>query len=84
VAIDYRALRSVTARELVGALLHNGFELDRQGGAHQLYYHPADRRRVTISHHRPGQTFKVKTLRTTIERQAKWGEDDLRRLGLLP
>jgi methyl coenzyme M reductase subunit D len=49
------------------------------GGAHQLYLHP-DRRRVTVSFHRPGETFEIKTLRTMIETQARWTDEDLRRL----
>jgi predicted RNA binding protein YcfA (HicA-like mRNA interferase family) len=79
--IDYTRLRSLTARELIGALKKDGFILDRQTGSHQLYYH-SDGRRVTVSSH-AGVTFKIKTLKTMIEVQAKWNEDDLRRLKLL-
>lgn len=81
--IDYSKLRSVTAREIVRALLLDGFELDRQRGSHQQYRHPADSRRATVSFHRPGDTFRLKTLKTIIELQARWEEDDLRRLGIL-
>jgi len=56
--------------------------LDRQAGAHQLYLHP-DRRRVTVSFHRPGETFEMKTLRTMIETQARWTDEDLKRLKLI-
>ena len=49
--IHYSHLRSLTARELISALARDGFVLDRQAGAHQLYLHP-DRRRVTVSFHR--------------------------------
>lgn len=55
--IDYRALRSLTARKIVNALLHDGFVLDRQTGSHQHYVHPHDHRRVTVSLHHSGQTF---------------------------
>lgn len=82
-AIDYSKLRSVTAREIIRALLQDGFELDRQRGSHQQYRHPGDSRRVTVSFHRPGDTFRLKTLKTMIELQAMWGEDDLRRLRIL-
>lgn len=81
--IDYRTLRSVTARELVSALLRDGFVFDRQRGSHQLYHRPDDRRRVTVSYHHPGQTFPLKTLRSMIEQQARWAEEDLRRLKLI-
>jgi predicted RNA binding protein YcfA (HicA-like mRNA interferase family) len=81
--IDYRALRGLTARELVNALLRDGFVFDRQRGGHQLYYHPDDRRRVTVSFHHAGQTYPVKTLKSMLEEQARWNEDDLRRLKLV-
>ena len=80
--IHYSHLRSLTARELISALARDGFVLDRQAGAHQLYLHP-DRRRVTVSFHRPGETFEMKTLRTMIETQARWTDEDLRRLRLI-
>jgi len=80
--INYKRLRNITARELIAALIRDGFFLRNQVGSHQRYYHP-DRRRVTVSFHRPGDTFTVKTLKTMIEQQARWTEDDLKRLGLL-
>lgn len=81
-AINYSQLRSLTARELISGLIRDGFELDRQAGAHQHYLHP-DGRRVTVSFHRPGETFEAKTLKTMIEIQARWTDEDLRRLKLL-
>jgi predicted RNA binding protein YcfA (HicA-like mRNA interferase family) len=63
--------------------MRDGFVLDRQRGAHQLYYHPADRRRVTVGYHHAGQTYPVKTLKSMIEDQARWGKNDLRRLKLI-
>ena len=81
-AINYSQLPSLTARELIPALARDGFVLDRQAGAHQLYLHP-DMRRVTVSFHRPGETFEIKTLRTTIELQARWTDADLKRLRLI-
>ncbi len=81
-AIDYARLRNLTAREIISALIRDGFTLDRQSGSHQHYLHP-DRRRVTVSFHRPGETFAPKTLKRIIEDQARWTEEDLRRLGLL-
>ena len=81
-AINYSHLRSLTARELISALARDGFVLDRQAGSHQLHLHP-DGRGVTVSFHRPGDTFEIKTLRTMIEFQAHWTDDDLRRLKLI-
>jgi predicted RNA binding protein YcfA (HicA-like mRNA interferase family) len=80
--INYSKLRSLTARELIGALIKDGFSLDRQSGSHQQYSHP-DNRRVTISFHHPGDTFTPKTLKSMLEKQAKWNEDDLKRFNLL-
>lgn len=82
-AIEYRYLRSLTARELISALTRDGFILDRQSGSHQHYLHH-DGRRVTVSFHRPGETFPLKTLKRILEDQACWSENDLRRLKLLP
>jgi predicted RNA binding protein YcfA (HicA-like mRNA interferase family) len=82
-AIDYRALRGLTARRLINALLRDGFVLDRQAGAHQHYFDPDDHRRVTVSFHHSGQTFTPKVLKAMIELQARWSEADLRRLKLL-
>ena len=81
-SIDWSALRSLTARELISALIRDGFSLSAQSGSHQHYRH-ADRRRVTVSFHRPGETFPPKTLRRMIEDQACWTEEDLRRLRLI-
>jgi len=80
--IDYSRLRSLTAREIISALVRDGFSLRRQIGSHQRYYHP-DGRRVTVSFHRPSDTFPPKTLKKIIEDQARWTEDDLKRLKLL-
>jgi predicted RNA binding protein YcfA (HicA-like mRNA interferase family) len=80
--IDYGPLRSLTARALVSALERDGFRLDRQRGSHRLYKHP-DGRRVTVSFHRPGDTFAPKTLRSILELQARWTEADLKRVRLI-
>jgi predicted RNA binding protein YcfA (HicA-like mRNA interferase family) len=48
--IDYSRLRSVTARQLDGALLADGFVFRRQTGSHRRYAHP-DGRRVTLTVH---------------------------------
>ena len=80
--IDYSRLRSVAAREIVSALIRDGFYYDRQSGSHQQYCHQ-DGRRVTVSFHSPGDTFSSKILRSMLEKQAKWTVWDLKRLGVI-
>jgi predicted RNA binding protein YcfA (HicA-like mRNA interferase family) len=75
-AINYRKLRSIAAREIISALIRDGLTFDRQSGSHQHYWHP-DGRRVTVSFHHPGQTFPLKTLQRMVEDQAGWDEADL-------
>jgi predicted RNA binding protein YcfA (HicA-like mRNA interferase family) len=82
-AIDYRGLRTITARELVAALKRDGFQFVRQRGSHQRYRH-SDGRRVTVATHGGGETFSLKTLQAIIEFQARWSEEDLKRLKLIP
>jgi len=81
-AIDYRGLRSLTARELIATLTREGFYFVRQKGSHQRYRHP-DGRRVTVAPHGGGDTFTIKTLQSMIESQARWTEEDLKRLKLI-
>ena len=81
-SVDYSNLRSLTGRALRHALLQDGFVLTRQVGSHQRYVH-ADGRRVTVSLTRKGGTFAIGTLRSMIETQARWTEEDLKRLGIL-
>jgi predicted RNA binding protein YcfA (HicA-like mRNA interferase family) len=80
--IEWRQLRNLTAREIISALIRDGFILYNQRGSHQRYRH-ADGRRVTVTFHRAGDTFPIGTLRSIIELQARWTEEDLRRLSLL-
>jgi predicted RNA binding protein YcfA (HicA-like mRNA interferase family) len=80
--IDWSLLRSLTARELISALIRDGFFLRSQTGSHQRYRHP-DGRRVTVSFHHPSDTFRPKTLRRMLADQARWTAEDLRRLGLI-
>jgi predicted RNA binding protein YcfA (HicA-like mRNA interferase family) len=80
--IEWRRLRNLTAREIITALIRDGFVRHNQRGSHQRYRH-ADGRRVTVTFHRPGDTFPIGTLRSMIELQARWTEDDLRRLSLI-
>ena len=79
--IDYSQLRSLTSRELIRALLREGFFLARQRGSHRRHAHE-DGRRVTIPFTRSGETFAPGTLGSITEIQAERTADDLRRLGL--
>jgi len=76
--IDFSKLRSITARKIISALIKDDFYLDRSTGSHQHFRH-SDGRRVTVSFHHPGETFRPKTLRRMIE-YAGWSEEDLKRL----
>jgi predicted RNA binding protein YcfA (HicA-like mRNA interferase family) len=80
-AIDYAVLRTLTAHELIAALKRDGFEFVRQRGSHQRYRH-ADGRSVTVAPHAGGDTFTIKTLKSMIQLQARWTEEDIRRLRL--
>lgn len=80
--VDYSRLRSLTARQLAAALQSDGFVLKRQKGSHRHYVH-ADGRRVTLSFHHSSDIFRLGTLRSMIEAQARWTEEDLRRPRLL-
>jgi predicted RNA binding protein YcfA (HicA-like mRNA interferase family) len=77
--IDYSKLRNITASEIVSALSRDGFYLRSQKGSHQRYYHP-DGRKVTVSFHGSSDTFPPKILKTMVEKQAKWTDQDLKRL----
>jgi predicted RNA binding protein YcfA (HicA-like mRNA interferase family) len=83
VAIEYGKLRGTTARELISALVRDGFAFDRGSGSHQIYRH-GDGRRVTVTFHGSGDTFAPKTLKSMIETEAKWTAEDLKRLKLIP
>ena len=81
-AVNYALLRNLTAREIISALIRDGFLFDRGAGSHQIYYHP-DGRRVSVTFHAPGDTFARKTLKSMIEKEARWTEGDLTRLKLI-
>jgi predicted RNA binding protein YcfA (HicA-like mRNA interferase family) len=82
--IDFSKIRALTAAEITSALLADGFELrkSRRGTSHRRYFH-ADGRRVTVAFHGANTTFVPKTLKSMVEEQARWTEDDLVRLGLM-
>jgi len=67
---------------LIKALSKEGFIFTRQRGSHHRYHHP-DGRRVTVPFTRSGDIFAIGTLSSIIEKQARWSEEDLKRLNLL-
>ena len=75
-----RRLRSITARELVGALERNGFTYRRTRGSSRVYRH-SDGRRTIVHYYRANDTFPIRTL-TSILSGTQWTEGDLERLGL--
>ena len=80
--IDYGKLRNLDARKITSALTRDGFWLDSQSGSHKHYVHH-DGRRVTVTFHARGAVFKMKTLKSMLETQAGWTDEDLKRLKLL-
>jgi predicted RNA binding protein YcfA (HicA-like mRNA interferase family) len=66
---------------MIAALVRDGFAFDRGDGSHQIYYH-LDGRRVTVMFHGGHNTFARKTLKSMIA-QARWTEEDLKRLKLI-
>jgi predicted RNA binding protein YcfA (HicA-like mRNA interferase family) len=81
--IDFSKIRALTAREVIRALVADGFILRKSNaGSHRRYRHQ-DGRQVTVAYHGEHTTFLPKTLRSMIEEQARWNEDDLKRLKLL-
>ncbi len=79
--VNLSLLRNVSARELIAALIRDGFELDRADGSHQIYYH-RDGRRVTVMFHGGNSTFARKTLKSMVT-QTHWTDADLKRLKLI-
>lgn len=81
--IDFSKLRSLTIRQLVTALKRDGFVVERRRGRRRVLYRHPDGRRVTVHQHHSGQTLPIGTLQRFITVEARWTEEDLRRLELL-
>ncbi|MBI1787832.1 MAG: type II toxin-antitoxin system HicA family toxin [Acidobacteria bacterium] len=80
--VNYARLRTVSAPDIISALIRDGFTFDQGAGSHQIFCHP-DGRRVTVPFHGGKATFRRKTLKSVIETQAHWTESDLMRLKLV-
>jgi predicted RNA binding protein YcfA (HicA-like mRNA interferase family) len=83
-ATDFSKVRALTAGEVIKALSEDGFLLRKShgGSSHRRYQH-TDGRRVTVPFHGANTTFVPKTLRSILFEQARWTDEDLRRLGLI-
>jgi len=68
--IDYSKLRSLSAKEIISALIRDGFYLERQAGSHRQYGHQ-DGRRVTVSSHHSSDTFSLKILKSRLSGHMK-------------
>ncbi len=79
--MELAPLKTLTAREWVRAVEHEGFQRRKTRGSHHLYRHP-DGRRVLLVYHNLGETFGPKAIRQILQ-STRWTEADLRRLGLL-
>ena len=75
-------LKSITIRNLIGALERDGFILKRSSGSHRTYQHPTSGIRVTLSYHHSGETARPGLINEVIK-SANWNEDDLIRLKLM-
>ena len=88
-AINYERIKNIKFRDLEKTLFHDCF-LQRDGkGSHRQYKSedPTGQRPtryVMLPYRRGRETFPRGTLRSIIERQAKWTEADLIRLKLIP
>ena len=74
--------RGIPARDIIRALETDGFAHVRTTGSHRRYKHP-DGRAATVSCKKESDTLPIGTLRSIILLQARWTEDDLRRLRLI-
>ncbi len=77
------ALKSLTGRRMVRALIRDGFRQVRQRGSHRYFYREQDDRLVEVVFHKESDTFSPKARKAMIE-AAGWDLADLKRLKLIP
>jgi predicted RNA binding protein YcfA (HicA-like mRNA interferase family) len=77
----FEQIRNLPVRRIIRALEREGFTYRKKKGAGRLYRH-SDGRRAVIHYHHGNDTLPAGTLRNILE-AARWGEEDLRRLGLI-
>lgn len=75
-------LGAVTVRVLIRALREDGFIAVRQRGSHIRFVHP-DGRATTVAFHRGSDIVAKGTLKAIIERDCRWNDLNLKRVGLL-
>ena len=74
-------LKNTPVRELIRALVQDGFQYKRRKGSQRVYRH-SDGRRVVIHYHHAKDTLPPGTLQSFLQ-GTKWNEDDLNRLRLI-
>lgn len=77
-------IKNLTAKDLINALVKDGWEQEKRRGAIQHFYHPnreEGKNRIAIHYH-PKKTFGISLLELLIE-NAGWDEKDLKRLKLI-
>jgi predicted RNA binding protein YcfA (HicA-like mRNA interferase family) len=74
--------KGISARDLIRALEADGFVHVRMSGSHRRFKH-ADGHAATVSCHKESDTLPIGTLRSIMLVQARWTENDLRRLHLI-
>jgi predicted RNA binding protein YcfA (HicA-like mRNA interferase family) len=72
-------LKSISADELIRALVRDGWVCEQRGGSQQLFYKSG--RRVSVHFH-PGKTYGPKLLKALFV-DIGWGEEDFRRLKII-
>lgn len=73
--------RGISARRFARALSDDGFIEARTRGSHTVFEHE-DGRIVIVASHKASEDFPIGTLKRMI-RDARWTEEDLRRLDLV-
>ena len=79
--MELAPLKTLTAREWVRAVAHEGFQRRKTRGSHHVYQH-LDGRRVLLVYHNLGETFGPKAIQQILT-STRWTEADLKRLGLI-
>jgi hypothetical protein len=82
VPIDYGRLRNVTAREIFLPSTATASCGTVPTALTRSIYNPYGRT-VTVVMHGRGSTFTRKTLKSMIKQEARWTEEDLKRLKLI-
>ena len=77
----WEQIKGITVRELVAALVKDGFIPDAELKTERIYRHP-DGRRVSIHYHKGSDCYGAKLLQALLK-DIGWSEADMRRLKLI-